>query len=69
MYKFNIAIQIIVIPFVHKLYYPCIFFVNLIEILFFIGDFCYYRDEKIGLWNYIMQRIVIILMYNGVLLV
>lgn len=68
-YKFNFAILIIVIPFVHMLYYPCIFFVNLVEVLFFILDFCYYRDEKLNVTNYVFQRIFVVFTYNVVLLV
>jgi hypothetical protein len=69
LYKLNIAILIIVIPFIHLLYYPCVFFINLIEVVFFILDFCYYRDEKINIYSYIFQRIFILFTYNVVILV
>jgi hypothetical protein len=46
-----------------------VFFVNLIELVFFIVEFCYYRDNKIGTYNYIFQRLAIVFTYNAVILV
>lgn len=68
-YKFNIAVLVIITPFIHMFYYPCVFFINLIEVVFFVIDFCYYRDEKINVLNYAFQRVFILFTFNVVILV
>lgn len=69
LYKINIAVLLILIPFMNKLFYPCVFFLNLIEVVFFILDFCYYRQEKLNILNYVFQRIFILFCYNVAILV
>lgn len=69
LYKLNILLVIIAIPFMNRLLTPCLFFINLIEVVFFAIDFYFYRDEKTNKWAYIAERLLMLIGYNVAVIV
>lgn len=64
MYKINIMLLLVIVPFLNKMLLPCLFFINLVEIIFFAIDYFFFREEKTDKLLYVLERIVTLVMYN-----
>ena len=64
LYKVNILLLVIALPFINRLLTASLFFINVVEVVFFAIDFYCYREEKTNKWLYIVERLLMLIGYN-----
>jgi hypothetical protein len=64
LYKLNILLLVIILPFLNRLVLPCLFFINLVEVVFFCLDYYFYRGQKTNQYVYIVERVLMLAAYN-----
>lgn len=64
LYKLNVLLVIIAVPFLSRMLTVPLFFINLIEVVFAGVDFYFYRNEKTNRWVYLGERVLMLVGYN-----